>query len=115
MTWGTYRKLDQELWEDRGVPEHLRQAVRVLNEVLRLDPLKFTALVDRYEAFDGEAGQALLDHPTVVATEKHDRVFLGVLGLLNGAFANDVFRIGGLMDKMGGTFQEFMIVMKNTN
>lgn len=71
------------------MPQHTAitadHAVDILNELLALDPVALTALVERRWA----CNEALADHPTCQVVKNPQGLSVGLLGVLNALFGAD--------------------------
>lgn len=69
------------------IKEHVSvdDALRILNEILALDPSIAHALVERRWG----CNKALADHPTIQVSQDQYGTHVGILGVLNGIFGAD--------------------------
>jgi hypothetical protein len=90
----TFKKVDPRQYHRLGVPMALQQAVRVLNEALKIDAGAVTVALETGVEIKGEALRGFLNHPSIVirAGEEGKRALSG-LGLLNGALMTKRFRL----------------------
>ena len=99
--------IQRSQWDAEGVPEHLRQAVQVLNEALAIDTPAVTKLLDVDVPLSAEAAKRVLDHPTIIIGGTVEVPTLSGLGLLNGALSTEKFRICVTLDKEGAPYDKF--------
>lgn len=94
-----------------GVPQPLRNAVKVLNEALDIDPAAVTRALDTSTVLSPESRVQFFAHPTIVCGGASDEVAsLSGLGLINGIIGTDKLRLYVSMNRDGDVYNYFGVV-----
>lgn len=103
--------LKRDQWDTEGVPESLRQAVRVLDQAIAIDRLAVTKALDIGVPLSEKSAKAFLAHPSiVVGGPSDDKCHLSGLGLLNGILSTEKFRLCVHVDFDGAPYEKFDVV-----
>ena len=85
--------------KEQEKPMDIHNAVQLLKEALAADPIAMDKLIKSRV----ECNETLANHPTIVVMddEKTGKPVVGVLGLLNGIFGTEEYRIAANLDEDG--------------
>jgi len=104
----------EEEWAAQGVPAHLQEACRRLNNALAIAPGPITLALDEPATLECLRDQQLIEDPWVICSEDHrGNPAVRGLGILNGAIASPPFCLSVTVKFDGAVYEKFNI-MKET-